>query len=173
MKIYKAIQRLSWRFKQGKTFVPNANDIEALNGVVDFVEAKIDQATEGQDGFVKLYTWVYAYMIKRYNSTPFDEIPQEEVHRILDQPIDQVIEKFTEFLNNESQNAFFKEAGVDGFGDEHPLMMTPAGKEENLKKVLAQMEIEGYERYRGKAWKVETVRDNLIAQIKKAIITYN
>lgn len=101
MKIEKSVQRIGWRLGQKKPFTPNQNDIEAYNEIVEYVvNTQKDQLMKNQL-FGKLYIYVYGQFLRYYKATVFDEIPQKELHKLLDKPLRNIIEDFKDLLNND------------------------------------------------------------------------
>jgi len=63
MEITKSIQRIAWRFSQGKAFLPNENDTDALNGIIAFYNQQQEQISFSQEPFAKMYLYLYREMI--------------------------------------------------------------------------------------------------------------
>ena len=51
----KNINRLSWRFGEGKAFTPNQNDIDALNGLINYVNNEKQRELNNHYLFAKLF----------------------------------------------------------------------------------------------------------------------
>ena len=98
MTITKALDRIFWRFQSIKG---NETDQEALNTLAEFVNDKHNKQLQDNEMFAKAYVFMYAYFIKHYNTDIFDDIPQKELHRYLDQPMERIIERFKERLNEQ------------------------------------------------------------------------
>ena len=100
MIIEKSIERLLWRFNGKTAFTPNKNDIVAINDVIGFVNQKQNSNIVDNELFARMYIHMLNFMLIRYDATLFDNIPQKELHRILDRPTKQVLENLLETHNN-------------------------------------------------------------------------
>lgn len=107
MNIEKALDRIRWRFSNGKAFMPNVNDVEAFNYLVDYVEQKEAQTLRDNALFAKLYIWVYGQFLSHYKATVFDSIPQKELNKLLDLPLADHVKRFTDSLNDSELYSIF------------------------------------------------------------------
>jgi hypothetical protein len=73
METTKSIQRLAWRFSQGKAFLPNENDTDALNGIITFYNKQQEQINFSQEPFAKMYLYLYKNLVckKLYDDNQF------------------------------------------------------------------------------------------------------
>ena len=168
MTITKALERLSWRFSQRKPFIANQNDINALNQVIEYCDKKQSEQIQNYQLFAKLYVYLYGQFLDYYKTTVFDPIPQKELHKILDKSLWFLIEEFTQTLNESERYGFMTEAGVDM--NKHPLTVPESDKKQQvaaLNKML--QDNKNMEIFKGQAWSVEDVKENLETQINAAI----
>ena len=71
MEITKSIQRIAWRFSQGKAFLPNENDTDALNGIIAFYNQQQEQYNEcvgAEISFVPRYAARPLHRFQRHNA---------------------------------------------------------------------------------------------------------
>lgn len=155
MTITKAVERIQWRMKNG--WKPNANDIEAINGIIDFVNQKHQRQINDYQLFAKLYIFVYSEFLSNYKTTVFDNVAQVELHRLLEKPIEHHIEDFRKTLND---SGLYQRMESNGFKMKHPALKT---QEERDVEVLPDLKDE---------WEIDEVRDNLTTQINLAINQY-
>ncbi|HET8736224.1 MAG TPA: hypothetical protein VFM69_06480 [Pricia sp.] len=101
MTIEKSLQRLQWRFKQGKAYKPNENDIAAYNRLVDYVNDTKRSYVVDNILFTKLYIFCYGEFLRHYEATVHDKIPQSELNRILAMGVNEIIERFRTTANLE------------------------------------------------------------------------
>lgn len=94
MTIKKALEHFEW--KLSNSWKPTTKDIEAYNEIVEFTETKLKQQYNDNQLFAKLYITFYGELLKYYNASVFDNIPQKAIHKILDTPIEVIITKFVE-----------------------------------------------------------------------------
>ncbi len=90
--IKQAIEHFQWKFKN--SWKPTPKDLEAFNTIVDFVNSKHAQQIKQQQLFGKLQVTYYGELLKYYQSTVFDSIPQKELHKQLDKSWDEIFEDF-------------------------------------------------------------------------------
>jgi len=167
--IKKAINRITWRIG-GNGWKANQNDADAINFIIDFVNVKHKEQINNHQLFAKLYIYVYGQFLSLYDATVFDDIPQKELHRILDKPLEQIIEDFTRQLNNSDKYSFYKELGLS---KKHPLTMTDQEKKSDMKILEAvKNDKEKLESFITEIWDYEAVKENLEFQINNAINKY-
>ena len=96
MTIKTALERIFWRFQ---TINGNITDQKALDTLAEFVNDKHAKQLQDNEMFAKVYIFMYSYFLKRYNTDVYDPIPQKELHRYLDQPLERIIERFKVKMN--------------------------------------------------------------------------
>lgn len=158
--VIKAVKRLIWRFKS-KSFVVNDNDIQALQDIAEYVEKTQKQQFEQNETLAKLFVIVYAQYLKKYNTTVFDEIPQKEMYKLLDKPLNYFIQLFTDRLNESELYTLFNDLNIELT---HPATKTIETKQKELNALKTHEK-----RILSDVWDYETVQDNLILQINQFI----
>ena len=96
MTIKTALERIFWRFEKIKS---NETDQKALDTLAEFVNNKHTKQLQDNEMFAKVYIFMYSYFLKSYNTDIYDSIPQKELHRYLDQPLEKIVERFKVKLN--------------------------------------------------------------------------
>lgn len=99
MNIEKQLQRIAWRFGEGKKFQPNQNDIEAYNDIAEYIDQKQRQQIIDNQLFGKLYIFIYREFVRHYQATVMDEIPQKELHKILARDLRLLVNEVKDDLN--------------------------------------------------------------------------
>ena len=117
MTIKKALEHFEW--KLSNKWQPTAKDIEAYNEIVGFTEKKLQESFVDNQLFAKLYITFYGELIKYYNTTVFDLVPQKALHQILDTPIEVLIQKFLDKANLQEQT--IEHSKKNGF--KHPMQV--------------------------------------------------
>ena len=169
MTIKKAVEHFIWKFKN--SWNPTEKDVEALNAVIEFVESKHKKQIQDFHLFAKLYIMVYAQYLERYKATIFDDIPRKELHKLLDRPTEDFIKRFTDRLNESELYILFDGIGVKL---EHPNTKTTQTKgKENKALKNALNDENNKERFCGKVWEYETVKENIELQINNVINLLN
>ena len=153
MSINKAIQHFEFRLKNH--WKPTVKDIESYNCMVEFVEDKNKQQINDNQLFAKLYIKYYSELIKYYRSSLFDKEPQKDINRLLDTPIEDIINEFRETIRTIEQSKMFEVNGTL----KHPLKWS----EEDKKSIsMSKVELIPY----------EEAADNLIATVNLALNTF-
>jgi len=165
MTIKKAIEHLKWKYRN--KWNPTQLDVDVLNTFIEFVEEKHKKQLQDYNLFAKLYIMVYAQFLDKYKATVFDDIPKKELSRYLDQPLEVIIQRFTDKLNESELYELFKDLNIE--------MKHPALKSESIKNKETDLlekalkEDDNLERFTGHLWDYETVKDNLELQINSVI----
>ena len=97
MNIKKTIEH--FQFKLKNVWKASATDIDALNSITEFVNDKHNKQLQDNEMFAKVYIFMYSYFLKRYDTDIYDSIPQKELHRYLDQPLERIVTRFKDKLN--------------------------------------------------------------------------
>ena len=150
MTIKRAIDHFIWKFSN--TWKPTKKDIEALNEIIEFVEQKHQKQFNDNLLFAKLYITFYGELLKFYNASVFDSIPEKAINKILDTEIELIIEKFVDKANLVEQTQ--KQVAKHGY--KHPMQV-----KENLIEPLNE------------AMTYEEAVDNLTARINFALNKYS
>ena len=165
MNINKAIQHFEFKLvekdKNGKvkklkdSFTPTIHDVNAYNAFVEYHENNNKQQINDNQLFAKLYIKYYSELIKYYRSSLFDKEPQKDINRLLDTPIEDVINEFRETIRTIEQSKMFEVNGTL----KHPLKWS----EEDKKSIsMSKVELIPY----------EEAADNLIATVNLALNTF-
>jgi hypothetical protein len=92
MNIKKAIEHFEW--KLSNHWKPTAKDIEAFNEIVKFSKNTLENNFNNNLFAAKLYVIYYGELLKYYESTVFDDIPQKELHKQLDKSFNEIVSDF-------------------------------------------------------------------------------
>ncbi len=118
--VKKAGNRLLWRIKPDEkdkytSFKPNENDFNALKTVLGHITRSKEKDVLNNAILIKLIIYVYNNLIQKYNTTILDDIPQKELCRILDRPVEHFYEAFESSIRNIQMNKM-----IDDLGDKKP-----------------------------------------------------
>lgn len=149
MTIKKALEHFEW--KLSNKWQPTEKDIEAYNEIVEFTETKLKQQYNDNQLFAKLYISFYGELIKYYDTTVFDNVPQKALHKILDTPMENLIQKFLDKVNLQEQTIEHRKAK----GINHP-------------RIVSTEDIE----LDAEAMTYEEAEDNLTAMINMALTKF-
>lgn len=100
MNLNQAVNKLSWKFRNQKTFKVYREDIESWNKVLEALNGHVNSKVQKNQIAAKFIIEHYKQLIQYYDSDVFSDIPIKELSKIADKPIDRHIQEFTEFLNN-------------------------------------------------------------------------
>jgi len=146
------IKRLSFTFSKGNK--PNQEDIKAFNGVVEWINTYKTNVLNNNQLFAKLYILMLKDFIDKFETDIFDPLPQKELSRILDYPLESFYKSFTNSLNDNHRFRLLKDKG-ETFGQ------TPS----EFKSTATDVSLEDFK----DAWNIEEVRDNLDIMIVEAL----
>ena len=164
----KAVQH--FHFKLSNVWDASETDIKAFESLKDYVIANQKRTANDNQLFAKLYIYLYGEFLNYYKSTVFDNIPQKELNKVLETPIEQIIESFTKQLN-ESERSQLQDN--KGFSNKHPATRTEDEKlkdTENLDQLIKEDKVN--ETFFDEVWKYEEVKTNLVAQICNVLNEY-
>jgi len=148
MTIKKAVERITWRLSNG--WKANQNDLDAVNFIVDFVNVQNKKQIDDNQLIAKLYIYAYSSYLKHFRATVFDDIPRRELFKMLDRPIEVLIQRFTSDLNTTELYQFFQ---ANDIKINHPILMPDKNKIEIKEDI----------------WDYETVKENLERDINNLI----
>lgn len=106
--IKSAGERLLWRFKSGKSFVPNELDVDALTCVLSFINRQTSENIANNQLFAKLYIYHLTMNIRYYETTVLNEFPVGDLHRLLSKPLTSFYKAFYVDLHNNQLNKLVK-----------------------------------------------------------------
>lgn len=124
MTINKAIEYFQFMVSNGH-WKKSPKTVEAINCVMDFVEKKHKDQFNNHQLFAKLYITYYGELLKYYRTDVFDDIPQKELHKVLDRPLERIIEDFVKKATDIEQSLQYEVNGVL----KHPLQLSSDQKE--------------------------------------------
>ena len=108
----KAIKRIAWRFTSNKPFTPNDNDLDALNSVIGWSNRQQADAVKSNQLFAKLYIYHLNQTIRYFESNIFDDIPQKDLSRLLDLPLDNYYSAFHKELQSNNVTRVVKDKTI-------------------------------------------------------------
>lgn len=165
MNIKKAVDHFV--FKLTKVWKATDKDAEAINEIMKFVQDKSNQQFQDYHLFAKLYVMVYAQFLDKYNATVFDDIPIKELTRYLDIPLEKIIERFTDKLNESELYGLFDELNVC---QDHPALQSDSVKKNEINVLSDAIKDDNkLKQFNRDVWDYQTVKDNLEAQINNTI----
>jgi hypothetical protein len=191
MTITRAIEHLKWKY--GNKWNPTQTDADALNTIIKFTEDKHKKQLHDYHLFAKLYVMVYAQFLDKYKATVFDDIPKKELTKYLNTPLENIIQRFTDKLNESELYTIFDLAGTTDFDHIHISRIEEIYKEKGYDDVIVKQKtekiinqrketsieleklLENHQDikdylYKGKEiWDYETVKDNLEVDINNTI----
>lgn len=91
MNILKDIGRLSWRFGTKKAFLPNQEDINALNSIITWVNREKEQRINENRYFGKLAIYCLMREIEHFKDT---KMAERKLHNILELPLEYWYDRF-------------------------------------------------------------------------------
>ena len=94
---HKAIEHFKWKLQN--KWKPTKVDIEAFNAVKNYVVEKEKQQLIDNQLFGKLYIYLYGEFVTYYKASVMDDIPQKELHKLLDKPLKMVVESVRDRIN--------------------------------------------------------------------------
>lgn len=138
MNISKAVSHFLYKLNpKNRIWKATPSDQEAINTIIDFVESKHAKDFNDHQLYAKLYITYLAELMKYYKATVFDGIPQKELHKILDQTLEQIIENFVKTATDIEQSLEYEIDGVL----KHPMQLTKEQKD-NVKIINPVMTYE-------------------------------
>ena len=171
MVITKAVQRLGWRFseavKKNNTFTINQNDIDAIKSIANYVEQTQAQQFQDNELFAKMYILAYAKMIEHFKADILDNEPRKQMGRLLNRPLNEVIEDFRQRLNDSDKYNLIEAIQSE---IKHPATVNDLERIENTKKIKEALKTpENESRLIKDAWDFETVQENLISEVNNIL----
>lgn len=115
--VKKAIEHFIFKLDpKNNIWKASETDIKAIKLIAEFTEDKLKKQYNDNQLFAKLYITLFGELLLYYNTTVFDSIPQKALHKILDTPIDIIINKFLDKANLQEQTV--NHSNKNGF--KHP-----------------------------------------------------
>lgn len=163
MTIKDALQRIKWRFTNGK-FEPNQNDIDAFIFIVEWINREKKDIRKENDLFARLYTYALTNEILFYKDLDF---AVKNLKDQLKKPTYDHYQYFHKILNGIEFSNFQKEKGIC---QKHTMLLT--ADEENLNKHIISQNQKEFEKYLNGIWQYEDVEQNLNNQITECVNKY-
>lgn len=158
MKLTEAIKHIQWRFGNFQKLNISEKDIEAINSLIQFANDQISENIHNNQVAYKLYLNEFIEQMKRYKATVFDNIPQKELNRFIDKPLEWHEQRFTDFLNDSEVDMV-----TDGLGAEHIKDLSRETVDDYIRKIK-----EGYE-----AFSMEEVSSNMRMMFSETLRTFS
>jgi len=163
MSIEKSLQRLHWRISAGNNFKPNETDAQALNEIVNWVNASKENTIKENQLFGKLYIIYFGELLEHYKDL---EMAQKTMRKSLSDSIIDHTEWFRFKLNNIENMSIYKELGLY----EKPYYFQSKEELENEAKVIEENQIKFLASIN--KWTIEKVAKSLSNQITECINKY-
>ena len=157
----KALERIGWRFSQGKAFKPNDNDINAYNELVDYYEKTSNEIYNANELFAKLYIYVYMRLLERRQATVMDKGTRKRMYDMITKPMPNIIQEFTQSLN---ASEFY--SLCDGLDIEARKHTSESKIKEDSKKLE---NVKDKAALKGQIWDEATVSECLMQEVNQAI----
>ena len=81
--MFKALNRIKWRFTGKSNFKPNEEDIKALNEVIRWINQQKEKTINNNKLFAKLFITFYNDVLTTNETTILDDLAQKQVSRLL------------------------------------------------------------------------------------------
>lgn len=132
MKLKDAIQRLQWRFGNNKQFLPNQNDADAFNLILDFINSSVKKDVLENELFAKLYVKMLTDYLTCLNNDV--DASQKAISQTLNKPLEVLYLEFKNRFNTYAFNNFLIDQGLDF--NKHPALYS--ADEENINKEVTK-----------------------------------
>lgn len=114
MTIEKAFNRLIWRYRTENNdyvqYKPNANDVEALKFIAEWVNREKEIDIQENTIFAKMYVYCFIHELEFYKDIKF---AQRKLHEVLHIPLPELYKRFLKQLNEFELNQFMKSKALD------------------------------------------------------------
>lgn len=168
LNIKDSIQRMTWRFGQGKAFKPNENDVEALNEIINFYNEKTSTIQFSQEPFAKMYLYLYSRMLINRDLHGADVLPARLLTQILDAPKSHLITEIAEHVESVNLQSYF-----DKYITSHKLQRDMSKEEfENHANEIAEIPVDNFKKYRNSQLSVHEISMKLVAHINHILENY-
>lgn len=174
MKIKHAVSHLGKRFfsaaaKEGKHKILylNQNDITALESIDKYVAEKEQEQFQNNEAFAKMFILFYKKVLEDEGSTVMSNHARRKIGKFLEKPLNEIIQDFTDFLNESDQYGFLESIGIEL---SHPVMISEGEKTINATKLKeAVREPKNMEKFLGEVWGFDFVKDALMAEVNNML----
>lgn len=160
--IKKAVQRLVWRFGNGK-FEPNQSDANALQFIIDWINKDKEELLEDHLLFAKCYVKLLTYETSFYKDVKTASININKY--LMEYPTHHFYDEFTKTLNQIEYEKYMKNKG---FLCKHPATLSE--KEREIEKKIIEDNLQEYKSivFEGK-WTTDQVYKSLNNQITELL----
>ncbi|MGB0896854.1 MAG: hypothetical protein ACPGRW_06000 [Flavobacteriaceae bacterium] len=157
--IKKAVDHFVFKFKN--VWKPTNKDIDALKSIMSFADDTYKNQINDYQLFAKLYVHLYGMMLIHYNATPMNSIPQTELNRIVDTPLETLIKDFT---NKANMMELYNQG--ENLGLSNKYLKTPLEQENDLEILSNNIGL------LNNKWTQEDIEKNITTLINHAIRAY-
>lgn len=162
----KALERLAWRFSQGKAFTPNENDINALNTLINAFNEYSTTIQPTSQHFATLYVYAMNQLLQHYDTLPNSQVVQDELFEVINNGVTPQVEQMASIINSKLIDLATTKAGMS---DKMPINRDEFDNELNL---AAAKTIDAQE-LKEKQVDFNYVYQNIAQQINKVIEKLN
>lgn len=162
--IQDSINRLAWRFKTNKSFMPNQKDKIALNQIISYLNAENSKADREYQNFSKIYVMCLKITLTRCKDI---NLGQKSLHQILSKDFDTILEDFVDRLNEIELNKYLDQLGVE---NKPPFCKSDIEMREDFAKILKNKE--DYIKLIDGIWHKDEVENLIRLQINLALNKY-
>lgn len=172
MTIKDSLQRLGWRFseaqKKQKGFIPNKNDVDAINALIDFYEKTSKDNYNNNELMFKMYIWHRVELMKHYNSDILDMMPQRKLAETLCKPVDVFINRLTSYLNDQEYKVMTSDVP---HSQTHPYLLNEFQRIESGKELerLLKEKPDLLKTITGEFWSKEDILDNIVSEFNQLL----
>ena len=157
LKLKDALQRIGWRFTQGKPFTPNQNDVDSFNKIVEFVNLSIKETVNENELFSKLYIYCLMNEVMFYKDIDY---ANRHLNALIKKPFEYHYEMFKSRLNDTYMQNFSNSIGLN---TKHAALQSDDEREAD-KVLLNQHEADYLKHVKG-LWSDDEIKDNLDTNI--------
>ena len=100
----KALQRIGWRFTSKKPFLPNQQDIDSINCILQWINNQKKEDLKKNHLFAKLFIYNLNQIIRDYDTDVLNDFAQKELSRLLNIPLEAYYRAFKQELDNVQVN---------------------------------------------------------------------
>lgn len=173
MKIKEAVNRIYWRFggdNNKNPFPVNEKDIEAYQSIKNYVAEKEKEQFHDHQHFAKLFIFTYKRIFEIEGGNIMDigmTAKRRKIYRLLEKPIHQLIQEFTDMLNETKQYELIE--SIQG-QIKHPATLSEQEKRKTLTKLQnVCTDPKNLAKLKGQVWDYDSVKECLEAEVNQAI----
>ena len=170
MKIKQAVNRLFWRYggnDNKNPFEVNQQDVDSYNAIEQYIAKKEKEQFINQELFAKLYIYLYMKILENDKTTIMDVNARKKIYSVLKMPMAQVIEMFTQSLNDSEAYSLLDSLGVDSSDSRKETKQSNELIKDKLKEAVKTPE--NVSKLLGDVWDYKFVAECLEAEVNQAI----